>query len=119
MFIKYFADDGTEFNDEYECEMYEESKNMKNAYPEIFKIEFWNKDSKKYSIDPDNIFDDNIYNNACKINIPSENAFLCFHDWAEYCGWCEFIDDISGPGMWKRYEKGYMNHIWVLVEKES
>lgn len=119
MIIKYFADDGTEFNNQWDCELYEKSENMKTGYPELFKVEFWDENDKKYYIDKDDTFADYIYNNACKVNIPSDDAFNGFHEWAKYCGWCEFEDDIHGPGMWKRYEKCYLNHEWICEETKN
>lgn len=96
MKIIFVADDGTWFDDEYECETYEIK--IKLQHNDFDDIEFYDKDNNRIIIS--NIFDDNIYNLTYKVIIKSEEQFNDFSFLCRYCGWLE-MEDIDSPGIWE------------------
>lgn len=113
MRIIYEAYDGKQFEDEDECLNYEYGF----KHPNLFCIKFYNVNEEQIFLNKDNVFDDNIYFNCEKIEIP-ENAFLDFEDLYACCGWCEF-EQIAAPGKWKRVvPEGQIDGKWIQV-KES
>jgi len=101
MEIIYKANDGTLFDNEFDCLQYEEAK----TYGHIYFIEFFTKFDNKYFITKDNLFKDCNYNICEKLIIHNQNEFLEFFKWADYCGWCEFYEQIDSPGIWVRTEE--------------
>ena len=94
----YKAFDGTIFENEWECETYEN----KLIHFHLKDISFYTIDNHEYFIEDD--FSDDIYNNCYKVIIHNSDEFNDFIWLAEYCGWCEFYEQITGPGTWVRHE---------------
>lgn len=101
MRILYIADDGTEFANEYDCEMYEDLQ----CYPSQFTIDFYDAKGRLYRIPNDYYYDDRefdeIYQRAEKVVIHNQSEFEALMHLRDIYGWCEF-DDITGPGTWVR-----------------
>ena len=113
MKIFYQAEDGKIFDNEDECLEYE----YKLKFPEIFNICFYDKDGLLYHINEDNIFNDDYYFKAEKVNIYNKTDLIVFQKLARECGWCEFTDYITSPGTWIRKEDNRLCVAWEL-EKE-
>lgn len=99
MRVLYIADDGTEFTNEYDCEMYEDLKH----YPSQFTIDFYDAKGRLYRMQPnlnEKEFDE-IYQKAEKVIIHNQSEFEALVYLTNIGGWCEF-DDITGPGTWVR-----------------
>ena len=99
----YIADDGKEFDDEFECEHYEWMLNHPNLkYIKIYD----NRTGELF----DDIMTDDAYNYGDKVVIPTEFALKDLHDWATYSGYCYF-HQITEVGTWlfndneKAYER--------------
>ena len=93
MKVLYIADDGKEFDDEFECEHYEWILNHPNL-----------KDVKIYDKRTGELFDDimsndDAYQYGDKVVIPTELALTDFRDWAEYGGYCDAYR-ITETGTW-------------------
>lgn len=114
MTILYKAFDGMIFEDEYECEDYEN----KICHPLLEDIEFFDENNLSYFINLNNNdpFSDNIYNNCWKVIIHNSCEFNDFIWLAKYCGWCEFYEQITGPGIWERNEDDFHNGYWKKLE---
>lgn len=97
MRIVYIAADGTEFDNAWDCETYED----KMKYPELKNIAFYDQENNIYFIG-DDLFDSDIYNNCEKVLIHNENEYNAFQWLAEECGYCEFSDFITSAGFWER-----------------
>lgn len=105
----YIADDGTEFDNEFDCENYEEIETHK----EVLDIDFFDINDNPIEMTKDTVFDDRNYFNVYRIVIHSEKELSALNWLAEYCGWCEFepeyidsvgtwIYDDSDDGSWQR-----------------
>ena len=66
MKVIYIADDGKEFDNEYDCESYE----WKLNHTHLNEICFYDKDGNKLN----DAYSENTYNNAERIIVPNENA---------------------------------------------
>ena len=104
----YVAEDGIEFDNEYDCEMYEGEL----LHPDILNIEFYNECGELYKIQHHNIYDDNIYNACEKIDVHNDKEVNDLRWLAEMCGWCEF-EQIESVGIWERHTDDYRNWFWV------
>lgn len=113
MKILYQAKDGKIFDNEDECCGYE----YKLEFPEIFNICFYDKDGLLYHINEDDIFNDDYYFRAEKVDIYNKTDLIVFRKLARECGWCEFTDQITSPGTWIRKDDNKLYGIWEL-EKE-
>ena len=103
MRVTYIADDGREFDDEFDCLDYE----WKISHPCLKDVCLYDKHDKKL----DNIFSEETYYIADRIIVPNENAlkdlqelaiytgFFCYEDIVE-CG--EWIFDYSKEAFEKR-----------------
>lgn len=107
MKVVYIANDGTEFDDQFECEVYEAS----SLHDSLIYIDFYDGDGKTYHIDPNNIFDETVYWKSEKIIIPRGKAYDDFAWLTEETGWCEW-EDITEPGIWTRHEDELGNAKW-------
>lgn len=101
MEIIYKANDGTLFDNEFDCLAYEENR----TYNYIYSVEFFNKFNNKYFVAKDNLFEDYNYEICEKVNIHNQDELLEFLKLAKYCGWCEFYEQIDAPGIWVRSEE--------------
>lgn len=113
MRILYIANDGTEFENEWDCEAYEEAQN----HPEITNVVFYDKNNCPYKVGSD-LFDDDIYNDCEKVLIHDEKEYEAFQWLARECGWCEFQNQIKSPGLWVRHseEKTLLEASWERIQ---
>ena len=93
----YIAEDGTEFNNVWDCEDYEALL----SHQEIYNIAFFDEMSNKTFVKHGDEFNDDLYNYAEKIIVHNERELECLKWITDYCGWCEF-EDITSPGTWIR-----------------
>lgn len=115
MEILYRAVDGHIFLNEDDCYTYESTLTHQN----LFTIEFFNEKDNRYFIRRNNIFDEDVYNQAEKVIIHNIDELNDFKWLAEECGWCEFAKDgdIDSPGIWVRKETDWTHDgVW---EKEK
>ena len=88
----YIADDGKEFDNEFNCEHHEWMLNHPNLkYIKIYD----NRTGELF----DDIMTDDAYNYGDKVVIPTEFALKDLHDWATYSGYCYF-HQITEVGTW-------------------
>ena len=93
----YIADDGKEFDNEFDCEHHEWMLNHPNLkYIKIYD----NRTGELF----DDIMTDDAYNYGDKLVIPTEFALKDLHDWATYSGYCCF-HQITEAGTWVFNEK--------------
>ena len=90
MRVLYIADDGTEFDNEWDCGDYEWRQNHKALNSIIFLDE-----NNNVLNDP---MSDETYNNAETIVVPTDEAAKELRELGEYCGW--FYDSITSAGTW-------------------
>ena len=109
MKIIYIADDGKQFDDQWECEWYEELQ----KHPHIYGIKFYENDLE-FQIDHWKEDDDSYYNHADGILIHNERELEDLQWLADCCGWSEF-QQIDSPGMWKRIQISFCNGKWEKV----
>ena len=97
MRVIYIADDGTQFDDEWECKSYE----MRQNHPYCATIEYFNEAGNPLTIGEDitDAFDDRIYDFAWKVIIHNEEEFKDFCWLQDYHGWYD-MECITGPGVW-------------------
>ena len=91
MKIVYFADDGTQFDNEYDCEDYE----WKLNHPHLKDVHIFDKDGNELK----DVFAENTYHQSMKIIIPSIEALKDFQDFTNYAGYCAYYD-IDQIGEW-------------------
>lgn len=91
MRIIYIADDGTQFDDEFDCEAYEFRQNLP-----VDCLKFYDEQGNEM---PHELFEDETYNFSQKIVVPDKASLECLHKVADYCGWCEW-DRIDSIGTW-------------------
>ena len=92
MRVVYIADDGKEFDNEFDCEHHEWMLNHPNLkYIKIYD----NRTGELF----DDIMTDDAYNYGDKVIIPTEFALKDLHDWATYSGYCYF-HQITEVGIW-------------------
>ena len=96
MKIIYIADDGKQFNNEFDCEHYEWLLN----HPNLKYIKIY--DEKDELIE--DVLSDDAYNYAQKIIVPTDLAAKELQDWAVYAGYCYF-EHITTAGTWIYEEK--------------
>ncbi len=87
----YIADDGKQFEDEYECRKYE----FCISHPHLKTIELYDIHGKKLT-DP---LDDETYFNFTKIIIHSEEELTDLYEAADYAGFSGYYD-IKDVGTW-------------------
>lgn len=87
----YIADDGKQFEDEYECRNYE----FCISHPHLKTIELYDIHGKKLT-DP---LDDETYFNFTKIIIHSEEELTDLYEAADYAGFSGYYD-IKDVGTW-------------------
>lgn len=87
----YIADDGKQFEDEYECEHHE----FELKHPHLQTIEAYNKDGEKMT----DLMDEDTYNNCEKIILHSEEELSDLQYAADYLGFYSY-NDITEIGEW-------------------
>ena len=104
MKVIYIADDGKEFDDEFECMDYEWLLN----HPNLKDVKIYDK--RNGELFNDIMSSDDAYQYGDKVIIPTELALKEFHDWAEYGGYHD-ARQITEIGTWiynddkNKYEK--------------
>lgn len=93
----YIADDGKEFDNEFECKHYEWILN----HPHLKSIKCYDKDGNKLK----DIMEEVTYCFCCKIVVPTDEAAKELNDLAEYTGFC-YYSHITEAGTWKYEENG-------------
>ena len=86
---KYIADDGTEFDDRFECDEYENRNN-----PEINNVRFFNSNGSEVKFSSN----DNFFTDINKIIINDGNQYQAFKKVTNFYGW--HFDEINQPGTW-------------------
>ena len=107
MRVVYIANDGTEFDDEWDCEVYEAGI----EHAGLLDIEFYDVNEQLYQIDKLSIYDEWVYYKAEKVVIPTQKVYDDFAWLTEKTGWCEW-EDITEPGIWVRHEDDLGNAKW-------
>ena len=95
MRIIYIADDGTEFDDEIDCEDYE----WKINHPHLKDVHIFDENGNEFK----NIFDEASYDYSSKIIITTEKALKDFQEFAKYTGFICY-KSIDKVGEWKFYD---------------
>ena len=118
MKIIFVANDGKQFDDEWECEQYEASL----IHTHLTSIIFYNADGETYRIDTKdykNMFDEDIYNDAEKVIIHTEEELADFLWLTETCGWIEF-NQIDSVGTWVRHVgEAWYDGEWVKEDSDE
>lgn len=101
MKIIYVADDGTQFDNQFECENYEWKINHFN----LDKIHFFDKDNNEL----DDVFSEYTYINSNKIIVETIDAVKDLQDLGRIMGFClyEYIDDM-GEWEFDPFEKAFV-----------
>ena len=94
----YIADDGKEFDNEFECEHHEWMLN----HPNLKYIKIYNENGELI----EDTLSEEAYNYGQKVVVPTDFAAKELRDWAEYTGYCYF-DHIKEAGTWIYEEKGH------------
>ena len=93
----YIADDGKEFDDEFDCENYEWLQN----HPHLNDIKCYDKDGKLF----EDIMADDTYNYCQMVVVPTDECAKELSDLADYTGFC-YYSHIEGAGTYVYEEKG-------------
>lgn len=91
MKIIYIADDGTQFNDEFECKDYE----WKLHHPYLKDVHCYDKDDNELQ----DIFSEDTYGDTVKIIVFNNKAVKDLQDLSIYTGFCCY-ENISECGEW-------------------
>ena len=110
MKIVYIADDGTEFNNEYDCRDYEWMLERKEVFD---LIEFYDVDGNKI----ENIMTEDAYNIVWTIVVPTEEAAKAIVDLGNYQGFSAYLD-ICSAGTWEWHEDGF-NGSFIRTKQEA
>ena len=97
MRILYIADDGKEFDNEFECEHHEWILN----HPHLNDIKCYDKDGKLF----EDIMADDTYNYCQMVVVPTDECAKELSDLADYTGYCYYAH-ITEAGTWVFEEKG-------------
>lgn len=97
MRVLYIADDGKEFDNEFDCKDHEWMLN----HPNLKYIKIYNKYDELF----DDVLSEDAYNYGEKIVVPTDLAAKELQEWADYSGYCCF-GDITSAGTWVFEEKG-------------
>jgi hypothetical protein len=87
----YIADDGTQFDDEYDCQDYE----WKLKHPGLKDIIFY--DMKDDVLE--DIFSQTTYEDTMKIVVSTDEAVKDLYELGRYYGWCAY-EDVTEAGTW-------------------
>ena len=87
----YIADDGTQFDNEYECETYEFNLTISDH-----NLKFYDAGGTLLDYP---ITDSRIYNLSDRVIVPDEQSLDVLRKVSDYNGWCEF-DNIDSIGEW-------------------
>lgn len=105
MKIIYIADDGTQFNDKYECEEYEWISN----HPNIRNVKMYDKNDNELTT----YMSQDTYENADVVIVPDDEALDDLHELAEFTGFSYYFQ-VACPGRWEFRMNGF-NGCYVRV----
>ena len=87
----YIADDGTQFDNRYECETYEFNLTISDH-----NLKFYDAGGTLLDYP---ITDSRTYNLSERVIVPDKQSLDVLRKVSDYNGWCEF-DDIDSIGIW-------------------
>lgn len=93
----YMAEDGVQFDDEFECEFYEWQLN----HPFLKYIHMYDKDGNEL----DDMFSEDTYGSVMKIVVPYDQSANDIRELADYTGY-SYYGHISESGTWVFNEGG-------------
>ena len=96
MKIIYIAEDGTQFDDESDCEHYE----WKLNHPNLRDVHAFDSDGNEF----EDIFSEDTYNHSATILVETDAAAKDMRELAEYTGY-DYYEHITGSGIWTYDEK--------------
>lgn len=88
----YIADDGTHFDDFWECEFHE----WRMKHPYLRDVHVYDKTGQEIT---DMFSNDDAYDYGTKVVVTSEDGVKDFIEYAEHMGYCDF-EDITEVGEW-------------------
>lgn len=98
MRVIFYAKDGTEFEDRWDCEAYEDYLD----HPGLMKIVFQDSAYEDCSFkEYKDIHEDYTYLNSWYVTVHNEQEVSDLQWLASSGGWCEW-EQITSPGTWKR-----------------
>ena len=96
MRVVYIADDGTKFDDEFECTDYE----WKQSHPLLQYIKMYDKNGNRLT----DLFSEETYGNVTRIFIESEEEAKALRELSNYTGFCCY-ESVNSSGLWLFDEK--------------
>lgn len=90
MTVIYVANDGTTFDDEWDCKDYEFQQSLS-----LDDIEVYDENGNRF----DDILSEDAYNNCTRVMVKTDKAVSDLHKIAEYTGFLGY-EDIDSPGIW-------------------
>lgn len=101
MRILYIADDGSYFDNEYDCEAYEFRLN----HPHLKDVHIFDKDGTEF----EDVFSDDAYNYSAKIVVTSEAALKDLQALEHYTGYCCYSDIVQiGTWVWDERKERFV-----------
>lgn len=98
MRVIYIADDGTQFEDKWDCEEYEWILN----HPNIKSVEIYDSNDNKLTM----YMSSDTYENADLVIVPDMAALSDLHELARLTGFC-YYHQIESPGTWEFKMNGF------------
>lgn len=93
MRVEYIADDGTRFDNEWDCMAHEDMLN----HPNLKFVSWILEDGTICGLD--RCFDEDVYLNCIRIIVPSDEAAADVRWLAKHCGYCDY-EAITSMGVW-------------------
>ena len=105
MKIIYVADDGKQFDDEWDCKDYEWGLN----HPHLKDIVCYDQEDRVL----ENIYSQDTYENVMHIEVPSDEAAKELRELGRYCGFCSYENiEEAGIYVWKDGINGGFVKVW-------
>lgn len=108
MKIIYIAEDGTQFDDEWDCKFHE----WKMKHIHLNDIRFYDEKGQLLTSSP---FDDIHYNKVEVVVVPNEEALQDLHTLVEYTGFIDY-KNIDKIGTWKHYSNNSYDTGFMIKE---
>jgi len=96
----YIADDGRQFDNEWDCEEYEAIL----AHPNLKNVTWVLEDGNVCG--SSKCMEDFVYNHCVRITVPTDEAAADVRWLANFCGFCDYAD-IAGMGTWEWFTEDY------------